>query len=85
MPNLDPLAPDAPTIALLLSLRATDPTTQKLVTDLSPDELHAYIRHVRTIVQQPVSLKAAVAREAKPRATAKKSQAELDFLASLQQ
>ncbi len=62
MPDIDPLSPDAPIVALL-SLR-NDPAP---FLAMSPEEQLAFVRKLRTIVAQPVTLQAELRREAAPK------------------
>ena len=58
MSDIDPLAPDAPLLALLNLRNNPAPFLA-----LSPEEKLARIRELRTIVAQPVTLKAKLASE----------------------
>lgn len=66
----DPIAPDAPLVQLL-SLKHNP-----LLKDMSDEDLSALVTRLKTVVQQPVTLKAELAREAKPRSPLKAAQRE---------
>lgn len=64
--TFDPFAPDAPLLHIITMMHRDG-----LPKDATDEQLLALVRRLRTVTQQPQSLKAEVVREAKPRTSAK--------------